>query len=1125
MNVDVMIIDVVNVYIFSYQLIIVAVINIVVRSVSTDIKINNMIKCSLSVDDNATSEQSQIHPSTDIISSPDKNMNDSLEKAAFGRKHLRRRSSLFFKNTEICNVVADNVSEFGCCSSNSRKALEEKVVTTERKQRRASMHVRKSIYKTRSKTEIRKFEMTYEPPPLSLKPILLSAAQKAARSITMKAKGWNKNKRVNFQSNPNIYNITPRSGKIPGVIKMPDSPPITNESVIPETTSDNMEHDVSTTQPNVLLSRTNNTFQNESVRFLPAVSKTFQCYSENEKIPEEYPKRRNDEDSSETVGIIANDDHISQMKQMEVANSMSAKAAVDYSEMSNLSELSVPMKRTKRHMEEATIMWVRGDRLRNLSGWMKEDINENKENTNLNKANDKCNKTSLGVHLHPSLLVVPRAGPKAKVKKWLEDLPNQWDHLVDGEDAHVSCQQEKIGSESVAQPDSVLIGKQPLHRISFGGFSKKQDKMNKCHRRSQCLQKAVIELPSSNRRQTIVVGEVDENLNTQFMSEGTSSFLSFMTAENASLSRCSASRNIDGIDDDVIFLDDHELSSKRRKSSIFYKKKAHAKNAKQTTANKSETTVNSSSIYNDQHIDGEPNCIPKYEKKPVMMDEMDFAPFPSISNVGYAEIASVNHDLPCGIRRHQNSKLISCNDDIFQMSLRRKSFDENKSLEQKDAIVDSRTMLRPRSARRKWSKNERWKSLAEEMQQNTWSEALRPMGIDELVTDSTIVRKLCDWIGMWKERLQKSRNSEKDVGVTSRQKRRDSDSFDSFSSDEAKEQLCNTAIIYGQYGSGKTSLVYAVSKNYEMHVLEIASNEKRNGLHLKCKLQGATHSHKFPVAVAVNQMFSRNGKDEGKVVKDSIILVDDCDVIYEKHDDGFWPALRALCKEAHTPVIIVCEDISLVRKQLGLETPVLLFPLIKPETQIVSSHLQELCAVLNISISSGLCCTLAEQYNGDLRACINHLQFYSGEENINSLQTLMKESKGGEKIEIETLPKKRHLISYNVMLRHDHSYEPGAVLSSTDRVEEDMQVVEKNDIHVAVKVTRSVLPPIEYFPLLDVILDYIPYLCIMNKASRTKMPASRRAQHYFDELHGDLRIDSSGGDLKNALTQYSLLTD
>lgn len=45
----------------------------------------------------------------------------------------------------------------------------------------------------------------------------------------------------------------------------------------------------------------------------------------------------------------------------------------------------------------------------------------------------------------------------------------------------------------------------------------------------------------------------------------------------------------------------------------------------------------------------------------------------------------------------------------------------------------------------------------------------------------------------------------------------------------------------------------------------------------------------------------------------------------------------------------------------------------------------------------------------------------------------------------------------------------------------------------------------------------------MNRASRAKMPASRRAQHYFDELHGDSQIDSSGT-LKNTLTQYYLLT-
>uniref|UniRef100_A0AAF5Q3G2 Uncharacterized protein n=1 Tax=Wuchereria bancrofti TaxID=6293 RepID=A0AAF5Q3G2_WUCBA len=70
------------------------------------------------------------------------------------------------------------------------------------------------------------------------------------------------------------------------------------------------------------------------------------------------------------------------------------------------------------------------------------------------------------------------------------------------------------------------------------------------------------------------------------------------------------------------------------------------------------------------------------------------------------------------------------------------------------------------------------------------------METDELVVDGPTVRKLCDWINMWKERLRKSRNNKK------------------------------------------------VSRRYKMHVLEIASNEKRNGLQLKCKLQGDTHSRK-----------------------------------------------------------------------------------------------------------------------------------------------------------------------------------------------------------------------------------------------------------------------------------------
>lgn len=73
---------------------------------------------------------------------------------------------------------------------------------------------------------------------------------------------------------------------------------------------------------------------------------------------------------------------------------------------------------------------------------------------------------------------------------------------------------------------------------------------------------------------------------------------------------------------------------------------------------------------------------------------MDFAPFPSISNIGYAEIAAVNYDLPCKLRGRQVPKMVSYDNSTFQMSFWRKSFVEGTGL--KKTVADSRILLRPK---------------------------------------------------------------------------------------------------------------------------------------------------------------------------------------------------------------------------------------------------------------------------------------------------------------------------------------------------------------------------------------------------------------------------------------------
>lgn len=46
---------------------------------------------------------------------------------------------------------------------------------------------------------------------------------------------------------------------------------------------------------------------------------------------------------------------------------------------------------------------------------------------------------------------------------------------------------------------------------------------------------------------------------------------------------------------------------------------------------------------------------------------------------------------------------------------------------------------------------------------------------------------------------------------------------------------------------------------------------------------------------------------------------------------------------------------------------------------------------------------------------------------------LIERLKNGEQVEFETLPKKCYPISYNAILRYDHSYEPGSVVSSANQ--------------------------------------------------------------------------------------------
>ncbi|VDN17571.1 unnamed protein product [Gongylonema pulchrum] len=964
------------------------------------------------------------------------------------------------------------------------------------------------MYRLRSKAyDMLNFEVVCEPPANSLKPALITATRQAAQQILRKAREW---RRVRFRSIPDIQDITPRPDKIPGIVKMPDSPPSVRGNATSEIATDMVATDSSNDQIVATIQREDDSEQNptvmsenDGVRFLPSAA---QCYAEIKLTSGE---------GSAVEEAVEIHEGSSEMK-TEVDNSVISVPAKVADEYVAVEETKNAESASEKKLEIA----------KSINSAPAKVVNEYVAVGEIAKteisSNEKMEVDNSGTSAPPKAISATK-----KSKRW------------------------------ATEPSGIWVRGERLR-----GCSKSADEVDMDDFR---VRKWLQNIPE----------EVD-------------------------------SPQTDVENDDIVFLGIQQGSNLPRKLS-FGKRSGAVEEARKSAPPEAKTKALQDS--NGQECEFEPSR----KKRRVLAEEsiVDCAPFPSISNVGYAQIAPIDYELPFKERPCAAPNATSCAAFSFRKIISEKEVAVDKNAEPCAASIPPTGNKNKKRVRRRSQWKVKSQLNMQELEQNLWSEVSRPMEADELSVDRGTTRELRNWLEAWKTRLHRSRNHQTDKKV----KRRRHDICQD--SDDDENNLYNTAIIYGPSGSGKTSLVYALARRYGMHVLELASNEKRNGAQLKSKLQGAAHSHKFSTAAAANYVFplaarknepavvdsliliddcdvvydeqddgfwytlknlcreartpiiltcedvdlvhrelgagisfltcelsrpqpdtatgqlkvaffavflkltvyalarrygmhvlevasneKRNGaqlksklqgaahshkfstattanhvfplvarKNEPAVV-DSLILIDDCDVVYDEQDDGFWYTLKSLCREARTPIILTCEDVDLVRRELGAGISFLTCELSRPQSDAAAGQLKVaffavflkltlLCDAANLNVSAAVCAALVEEYKCDLRACINHLQ--------------------EDEFEVE---------------------------------------FEKTTAHEAVRVTRIVLPATEYFPLSDVVLDYVPYLYIMNASSLAKIAVARRAQHYFDNFRGDSQLDPSGS-MRASLQLYS----
>jgi len=106
-----------------------------------------------------------------------------------------------------------------------------------------------------------------------------------------------------------------------------------------------------------------------------------------------------------------------------------------------------------------------------------------------------------------------------------------------------------------------------------------------------------------------------------------------------------------------------------------------------------------------------------------------------------------------------------------------------------------------------------------------------------------------------------------------------------------KNQEKRSLIINGPTGSGKTSIVYAISNDLNLEILELNSSDFRDENSIKSIIGNAS-------------------KQQSLFFKSKIILLDEIEGIYGVNDRGFYPTISEIIDNTAFPIILTTSDLN-----------------------------------------------------------------------------------------------------------------------------------------------------------------------------------------------------------------------
>ncbi|KAI9143128.1 P-loop containing nucleoside triphosphate hydrolase protein [Paraphysoderma sedebokerense] len=277
-----------------------------------------------------------------------------------------------------------------------------------------------------------------------------------------------------------------------------------------------------------------------------------------------------------------------------------------------------------------------------------------------------------------------------------------------------------------------------------------------------------------------------------------------------------------------------------------------------------------------------------------------------------------------------------------------------------------------------------------------WSDKYRPQSYHELIGDEVINREILLWVKEWDFCVfgDTKKSLKPKVRLTNLKKKNFKDAGDPLKRPDKKILL-----ITGPPGLGKTTLANVIARQAGYNVVEINASDERTGSTIKDKLHNAIYNKSIsngstnckPKLVVIDEIDGVSGAGETNFIK---LLVDLASVDVEnestetaKNKDkkkGF--SRRPLTR----PIICICND-HYVPVLRPLRSIAQIIQYRKPDITNLSTRLYDICQREGLKTDLRTLTGLCEVTDGDLRTCLNTLQFIrrkSTEFNISSLSNL-----------------------------------------------------------------------------------------------------------------------------------------